>query len=152
MTHAAAGARRNLIILLAVIAILVIVSLVVVFTRGEPELLDESTPEGVVQRYAMAVVDGDDDQAADYLSDSARDQCGTVEGTLSDDLRVTLVSTDQREDSADVRVQISRNTGGAFGSEYSYEEDFRLVQEGDNWLIETVPWELAVCVMVGDVQ
>lgn len=152
MTHASASARRNLIILLSVIAVLVIVSLVVVFTRGEAELLDESTPEGVVQRYSMAVVDGDDEAAADFLSDRARDDCGTIESPTTSDLRVTLISTDIRDDSADVRVQISRHEGGAFGSEYSYEEDFRLVQDGGDWLIESVPWELTVCLMDGDIK
>ncbi|MET0716290.1 MAG: hypothetical protein ABWY23_06200 [Mycetocola sp.] len=149
MTHAAAAARRNLILLLGVIAVLVIVALVVVFTRGEPELLDESTPEGVVQRYSTAVLEGDDDAAMDYLSAGAQEECGTVQNTSADDIRVTLISTDRREDSADVRVQVSRHEGGAFGSEYSYEEDFRLVQEGGDWVIETAPWELAICLMDG---
>jgi hypothetical protein len=152
MTQVSAPARRNLFILLSVIAVLVIVSLIVVFTRGEAELLDESTPEGVVQRYAMAVVDGDDGAAVDYLSDRARDDCGTIESTVTNDLRVTLISTDLRDDSADVRVQISRHEGGAFGSEYSYEEDFRLVQDGGDWRIETAPWELTVCLMDGDIK
>ncbi|WP_411721952.1 hypothetical protein [Mycetocola sp.] len=152
MTHAAAGARRNLVILLSVIAVLVIVSLVVVFTRGEAELLDESTPEGVVQRYSLAVVDGDDDTAVGYLSADVRENCGTVGNFVSDDLRVTLISTELRDDSADVRVQISRHEGGALGSEYSYEENFRLVSDGGEWLIEFVPWELAVCPMDGDIK
>jgi hypothetical protein len=152
MTPAPAPARRNLIILLSVITVLVIVSLVVVFTRGEAELLDESTPEGVVQRYSIAVLDGDNDTAVEHLSFRTQEQCGTVQNTLSDDLRVTLISTDLRDDSADVRVQISRHEGGAFGSEYSYEEDFRLVRDGGDWLIETVPWELTICLMNGEIK
>jgi hypothetical protein len=152
MTHTSASARRNLILLLSVIAVLVIVALVVVFTRGEAELLDESTPEGVVQRYSMAVVDGDDDAAVEYLAASTRDECGTVDNNLPDDLRVTLTSTQLRDDSANVRVQLSRHEGGAFGSEYSYEEDFRLVRDGGDWLIESVPWELSICLMDGEVK
>jgi hypothetical protein len=152
MTHATAGARRNLIVLLSVIAVLVIVALAVVFTRGEPELLDESTPEGVVQRYSTAVLDGDDDAAMGYLSDGAQEECGTVQDTSVDNIRVTLISTDLRDASADVRVQVSRHEGGAFGSEYSYEEDFRLVQEGDDWAIESAPWELAICLMDGEIK
>ncbi|MET0933046.1 MAG: hypothetical protein ABWX56_04995 [Mycetocola sp.] len=143
-------ARRNLVILLSVIAVLVIVSLIVVFTRGDAELLDESTPEGVVQRYSMAVIDGDDDAAVDYLTSAARDQCGTIDNTVSDDVRVTLISTNLRDESADVTVQVSTHEGGAFGSEYSYEEDFRLVRDRGDWLIESAPWSLTVCLQDGE--
>ena len=152
MTQAAAGARRNLLILVAVVAVLVIVALAVVFTRGEPELLDESTPEGVVQRYSTAVLDGDDEAAIGYLSDRARDECGTVQNLHADDSRVTLISTDVRDDTADVRVQISRQESGAFGSEYSYEEDFRLVKDGGDWVIDQAPWDLAICLMDGEAK
>jgi hypothetical protein len=151
MTHAAAGARRHLILLLSAIAVLVIVSLVVVFTRGEPELLDESTPEGVVQRYSIAVVDGDDDTAVGYLSAGARDQCGTVQNHGTENLRVTLISTDLRDDSADVRVRMTRQ-GGLFGEEYPSEDDFKLVRAGDDWALEYVPWELNICLMDGDIK
>lgn len=143
-------ARRNLIILLSVIAALVIVSLIVVFTRGEAELLDESTPEGVVQRYSMAVLDGDDEAATEYLTSEVREQCGTIDNTVSDDMRVTLIASDLRDESADVTVQVSTHEGGAFGSEYSYEEDFRLVREGGDWLIESAPWSLTVCLRDGE--
>lgn len=152
MTTEAAPARRTLIVLLSVIAVLVIVSLVVVFTRGAPELLDESTPEGVVQRYSSAVIEGDEDAALGYLSDEAREQCGSVQNTVDDDFRVTLISTTSRGDSADVTVRISRSDGGPFASEYSYEEDFRLVSSGEDWLVESAPWELTVCSMDGVVE
>ncbi|MET4639661.1 hypothetical protein [Mycetocola sp. 2940] len=142
-------ARRNLIILVSVIAALVLVSLLVVFTRGEAELLDESTPEGVVQRYSMAVLDGDD-AAVDYLASVVQEQCETVDNTVSDDMRVTLIASDLRDESADVTVQISTHEGGAFGSEYSYEEDFRLVREGGDWVIESAPWSLTVCLRDGE--
>ncbi|MET0860122.1 MAG: hypothetical protein ABW091_03745, partial [Microbacterium sp.] len=126
MTTAAPPARRTLIVLLSVIAAFVIVALVVVFTRGAPELLDESTPEGVVQRYTSAVLEGDESTAIGFLSADAKEQCGTVETTITDDARVTLVSTDLHDDSASVTVRITRHDGGPFGSEYGYEDSFRL--------------------------
>ncbi|MET1051121.1 MAG: hypothetical protein ABWX65_00640 [Mycetocola sp.] len=145
MTTATAPARRTLIVLLSVLAALVIIALAVVFTRGEPALLDESTPEGVVQRYTTAVLDGDEDAAMGYLSDEAQGNCGSVESYTSDDLRLTLVTTNLHDDSADVDVLITTGGGGPFGSEYSYEDTFRLVADGDSWRVETTPWELAVC-------
>lgn len=152
MTHdTSAPVRRNLLLLFVAIAVLVIVALAIVFTRGEPEVLDESTPEGVVQRYAAAVLDGDDEEALNWLSDDAREECGTTQSVTSD-LRVALISTDVRENSADVRVQISQNGSGPFGSEYSYEEDVKLTREGGDWRIEVAPWELTICLMDGEIR
>jgi hypothetical protein len=138
---------RTVLAILAAIAALVIVALAVVFTRGQPAALDEGTPAGVVQRYAAAVVAGDEIAAADYLSDSARTACSTVEQAPADNLRVALVSTIERADSADVKVLITvAEPGGPFGSsEYQSEGIFDLVHTGGTWLISHAPWQLTVC-------
>lgn len=138
---------RTLLAILAAIAVLVVVALAVVFTRGEPAPLDASTPAGVVQRYAAAVIDGDETAAAGYLSDAARNTCSAVERSGVDKLRVTLVSTTERADSADVKVLITVfEGGGPFGSsEYQVEDVFDLVKTGDKWLIDNAPWQLTVC-------
>ncbi|WP_251024613.1 hypothetical protein [Arthrobacter sp. ISL-65] len=60
---------RTLISVLAIIAGLVAVALAVVFFRGAPEPLAESTPAGVVQRYAAAVLSSDGAAAARYSTD-----------------------------------------------------------------------------------
>ena len=62
-------------------------------------------------------------------------------------LRVTLVSTTERADSADVRVAITVSNGaGPFGSqEYETEDVFDLVKVGGRWLVETAPWQLTIC-------
>ena len=93
---------RILFAILAALAVLVIVALAVVFSRGDPEPLDAATPAGVVQRYAAAVNDGDEAAAAAYLSDAARNKCSTAGRSGVDKLRVTLVATTERADSADV--------------------------------------------------
>lgn len=126
---------------------LVIVALAVVFTRGDPEPLDAATPDGVVQRYAAAVIDGDEAAAAAYLSDAARNKCSTVGRSGVDKLRVTLVATTERADSADVKVLITVfEAGGPFGSsEYQVEDVFDLAKTGDKWLIDNAPWQLTVC-------
>ena len=43
---------RTLLAIMAAIAVIVIIASAVVFTRGEPAPLAESTPAGVAQRYA----------------------------------------------------------------------------------------------------
>lgn len=148
MTDTPAPKRdRTLIVILSVIGALVVIALIVVFTRGEPEQLDEFTPEGVVQRYAAAVIAGDEEAAKAYLVPELADSCQRIEPGPVQDMRVTLVSSTEREDSADVRVLIVTSyEGGLFGSsEYEEEAVFDLVADGDGWLIESAPWSLSVC-------
>jgi hypothetical protein len=147
MDAAAGKPNRILVIILAIIAVLVVAALAVVFSRGEPALLDESTPQGVVQRYSAAVIDGDETVATAYLTETARTQCVDFQRALTDNLRVTLVSTTERASSADVRVLIVvSNGGGPFGnSEYETEDAFDLVKMDGKWLIGSAPWQLRVC-------
>ena len=52
--------RSTLIALIAgVVLVVVLIALIAVFARGGPTQFDADTPEGVVQRYSQAVVDGD---------------------------------------------------------------------------------------------
>lgn len=143
------GPRRDraLWAIVSVIAALVIVALVVVLTRGGPELLDADTPEGVVQRYSAAVIAGDERGAAEYLSPDVADECDTFDSETTDNLRVTLVSTTQRDDTADVRVLITTiYENGPFGiDEQEFQDDFDLVRIDGEWLIEGVPWPLNIC-------
>lgn len=138
---------RTLLAILAAIAVLVIVALAVVFTRGGPAPIDAATPAGVVQRYSAAVIDGDEGTAATFLSDAARTKCTSGQRPFAENLRVTLVSTTERTDSVDVRVLITVSEGGGpFGSaEYQVEDVFDLVRTGETWLIDNAPWQLTVC-------
>ncbi|PRY69388.1 hypothetical protein B0I08_10260 [Glaciihabitans tibetensis] len=146
---AGVGARpdRTLIAILAVLAVLVVVSLVVVFSRGTPTMHDASTPEGVVQRYSAAIIAADEETAERYVTEAAVERCEEIGRGDTSHLRVVLVSSTERNDSADVRVSIVTSyTGGPFGSnEYEYEDRFALVRSGDTWLIDSAPWQLALC-------
>src|SRR5690606_32090176 len=101
---------RTLLIVLAAVAALVVVALLVVFTRGAPAPIDASTPAGVVQRYTEALLAGDEETARGYLVDG--DECERLESGPLDDVRVTLLSTTERESSADVDVSIVTTAGG----------------------------------------
>lgn len=142
---------RGLVIILSVIAALVLVALVVVFTRGEPALLDSATPEGVVQRYSAAVIDGDEAAAARYLTDGARERCDQFGESVTQSMRITLATTTVRDDTADVRVTIVIGDGGGpfGGSGYSVDEVFDLVKVDGDWLIDSAPWPLTVCPSTG---
>lgn len=137
-----------MVLLLVVIAALVLVSLVVVLTRGTPKPLDASTPAGVVQGYVTAVIGGDEAAAAAFLDPGQDARCKGFESVAPErNIRVALVSTTQRETTADVVVSISyTNVGGPFGSpEYASEESFDLSRTGGRWLISSAPWPLLVC-------
>ena len=115
---------------------------------GGAEPLDASTPAGVVQRYTEDVIDGDEAAAREHLVAEARDGCERLEPGLVDDVRVTLVATTERGDSADVEVSIVTSSGGGLLGPSEYREDatFGLVREASGWAIEAVPWQFAICV------
>lgn len=147
MTDAARKHDRILLVLLGVIALLVVVALAVVFSRGEPEPLDEASPAGVVQRYSSAVIDGDIATADTYLTESARTICrGSFSGEPRP-ARVVLVSTSERDQSATVRVSIvTSSQDGPFGpSEYEMEDVFSLVKADGSWKISQAPYPLMAC-------
>jgi len=141
---------RVLLALVGVVVVLVVVALVVVFTRGEPAPLDEASPAGVVQRYSRAVIDGDFRTAQSYLTEGAKSRCtGTYAGEPRP-ARVVLVSTTERTDSATVRVSIVRSSpGGPFGpSEYETEDAFSLLKVNGRWMIDQPPYPLMACTVV----
>jgi hypothetical protein len=144
---------RTLISVLAIIAGLVAVALAVVFFRGEPEPLAESTPAGVVQRYAAAVFNGDEAATRRYSTDGRYGTgqpdgpCTQVERPALGALRVTLASTVVHAVTAEVHVVLTTSTGsGPFGNpEYETEAVFALERVNGNWLVATAPWQLTIC-------
>jgi hypothetical protein len=143
------AARRDpaLLVVLGVIGVLVLVALIVVFTRGQPAQLDAGTPGGVVQRYSAAVLTGDEELAAEYLTADALAGCDGGSPSITEDIRVTLLGSEERDSSADVRVSIITSyDDGLFGpNEYSSEETFDLVSVDGDWMIDQPPWQLLVC-------
>jgi hypothetical protein len=146
MSDAARRSRTTLIALVSGVVLVVVIALIAVFARGETTQLDAGTPEGVVQRYAQAVVDGDVPTALSHLVPDVADECERVP-PLGDDVRVTLLETTERDDTARVRVLVVRvyDTGPLGADEFESEEVFDLVEVDGEWLIETAPWQLAVC-------
>ena len=127
-----------------------VIALIAVFARGGAAPLDPTTPEGVVQRYSQAVVDGDTKTALTYVVPEVADAC--VDRYVGDeDTRITVLETTERDDTAHVRVLIVTVYGtGPFGAdEYEAESSFDLVKVGGDWLVEVSPWRLAVCDDMG---
>lgn len=138
--------KTLLIALLVGVGVVIVIAIIAVLTRGTPEQLPADTPQGVVQRYAQAVTDGDFATARRYLVSATADACDRVDpGTQ--DRRVTLVGTKETGDTARVDVVITTVTGsGPLGAdEYENDGTFTLVRDGGDWLVDTAPWEFVVC-------
>ncbi|WES64701.1 hypothetical protein P0L94_01200 [Microbacter sp. GSS18] len=146
MTEQSGRSRVVMIALGAGIALVVIIALIAVFARSGPVEYAADTPEGVVQRYAQAVIDGDVDTALGYLPEDVADRCRTIP-TQSVSLRLTLLDTTEGDDFARVDVQVAASYGsGMLGSsEFDYEAEFTLDKADGEWLITRAPWEFAVC-------
>ena len=112
-----------------------------VTTRGEADLLPEDSPEGVVQRFLLALGDKEYREAYGYLS------AGTTNGcTLEDfarqasyqevrDSHMTLEDTQRFDDTAVVTARVAVfDPDIPFGtSEYSYDRTFDLTLEDGQW-------------------
>jgi hypothetical protein len=147
MNAAAGKPDRILITIVAAIALLVGIALAVVFTRGEPEVLDEATPPGVVQRYSTAVIEGDTATANSYLTEAARATCSGYRESGPLPARVVLIATTERDNTALVRVSVvTSSPGGPFGpSEYESEDRFSLAKIDGRWLVDQAPYQLMGC-------
>jgi hypothetical protein len=142
----AARPDRTLIAVLVAVGLLVLLALVVVVVRNaSTATLDATTPEGVVQRYAQAVIDGDDETASGYLV-SQSDECEYY-GESDRELRLALRSTETSGQRSTVRVSVTTSYGGGpfSSSEYTTDEAFQLVKSGDDWMIEETPYEFISC-------
>jgi hypothetical protein len=149
MQEPAARPDRTLIAILSIIGAIVVIALVVVFTRGGPVDVDPTTPEGVVQSYSLAIVDGDYSTARDFLPAELRENCDRADPNTIQGLRMTVISSTINDDTAVVRVSMERGSGDFGGSSYVSEEVFSLVLEGGVWKIESAPWDLTLCYNQG---
>ena len=116
-------------------------------TRSTAEY-DPSSPEGTVQAYVSAVVEGDYDEAGGLLAADSTchvedfDRIGTV-----DQVRVSLVDSQIETDTARVTVAVTTSAGGGpfDTSEYTENHILRLARSGQGWRISGIPWPLYTC-------
>ena len=142
----AGSPNRALVIVLAVVAVVAVAAGVIAANRPVTEY-DRGTPEGVVQAYLAAVVDGDHDEAARFLSEES--PCSAVDldrAHLPDGLRVVLREAEVEADSARVEVDVAQSSGGLFdGSEHTEKHSFRLSRASGTWLVTGRPWPMVEC-------
>jgi hypothetical protein len=132
------------------------IAVALVTTRGGLELLPSDSPEGVVQRYLLAMKDEEYREAYGYLSSDLQRECSYdnfLKGASSTEIReshVTLEDTRNVDDRAQVKVRITVfEPGGPFGaSESSQDWTFHLKLEEGQWRLVSMPempWPLWWC-------
>jgi hypothetical protein len=140
--------NRWLVIFGIVIGILVIVtvSLVLLIKGNEVALLPEDTPEGIVQRYLIAIQEKDYQEAYDYLRFNPAEKIQTYDdwlrmvmpqGSNQATWKATLGKTTQNGNNASVEVIIDTvRPGGPFGNPTSSQQIlFQLSKIDGKWLI-----------------
>ena len=153
------SSSRWLLLMAVAVVVLVVVSLVVTLAgpqRGA-ETFTEDVPEGVVQRFIVAIQEQDFPLAHSYLNEELRDAC-TVEYMrnttqwLTQDreqgLRVALLGKKVLSNGdTQVRVRVTRvNVSPPFGvNEESHDELYVLAQEDSQWRFQAPPWPVGYC-------
>lgn len=141
------SSSRTLLIFGAIIGLLVVVTIILVLTipQGVSPLLPPDTPEGVVQRYILAIEAGDYLTANSYLSLPAVTDGKTpyppllppVGPTGLSDHRVTLgksvISGDQA--TVEVTVEVFQASGPFANPVRSNQVTFFLKRDGGSWKV-----------------
>ncbi len=127
------------------VALLLVAAVVLTFVKS-PQL-DPDSPEGVVQRYLQAVVEGRRSLARSYLSDRLQDECDShFPRYLSRDAyRIEWVDTVVDGSEARVDVLVAEDDLGVFGSYYEFDAGFTLQESADGWRITDQEWPWYGC-------
>lgn len=145
-----------------VVTLAIIIASVIVGVLNRPgnvALLPEGTPGGTVQRYLLAIENGETRQAYDNFSAGLQEKCtfeyfrDTARGfdrTASDDTRDTRISLESErpvDNAIEVQIRITESYVSApFDvNEYSHSEVFLLEQVDGIWQIVDEPWPMYGC-------
>ena len=141
------------------------VTVAFLYRSGELPLLPEGTPEGTVHRFLLAIEQGENRRAYDYLSSQLQETCSyqhlrdstrwfeAKANRNTDDLRVTLEETRPVDDAVEVRVSVTRFhfsppsplSPPLNGGESSYRERFTLEKTDGDWRFVDPPWPMGRC-------
>ena len=137
--------RPNLVlaVVAGLVVLLAVVAGVMAGTR-EPPNLDPSTPDGTAQLLALAVIEGDDEEAVTYLDPALG--CTTPLPEVYRPSRVSLavVDTTITGARATVVLTVTESSGGLLSS-YDHREVIELKADGDRWLATGHPWPIYSC-------
>ncbi|MDR3574245.1 MAG: hypothetical protein P4L50_10300 [Anaerolineaceae bacterium] len=130
------------------IAVVIVAALALFFLRrSEPEYGPETTPEGVVHNYVVALQKGDYNRGLSYLSNTGNkpDIIRFRQGLLNQNQNLSGYSlqigdTQITGDSAIVVVNIMQAGNGLFGGSSDQSQNATLVRESNSWKISAMPY------------
>lgn len=140
-------ARPNVVLLViaGLVAALAVIAAVVAANRTPPGP-DLATPEGVVQEYVVAALDGDQERMATFLDPALGCEAPFPWFNQPRPASLSVVSTRERGPNATVVVEITEGGGGPLpGGSYTHRETFTLVSREGRWLIGGHPWPVYEC-------
>ena len=137
--------RPNLVlaVVAGLVVLLAIVAGILAATREQPAL-DPTTPEGTAQLLALAVIDGDDEEAVSYLDPALGCSAPLPEIYRPTRLSIAVVDTTIDGDRATVVLNVTESSGGLLDS-YDHREVIELKADGDRWLATGHPWPIYAC-------
>lgn len=130
------------------VAVVLVTGAILGALRG-PATLDPDSPEGVVQSYLQAVLDGDYQAAVQHFSEETAERCTVAsfrEAWIDESLTATLEDVRVRDGGAEVRIRFrSVPAPDPLGGDFSFRERFSLVEEAGAWRLTGDPWPLFFC-------
>lgn len=136
--------HRVLVVLLALVAAFAVVGALVANSRQIT--VDPSSPEGVVQSYLRAVIDGDGPRAVEYLEPQSK--CTADDFTryqVTNISEVRLVESDINGSDAKVAVDLEMGGNGLMGDVWRDRQNFALKNIDGQWRISGTPWPMFEC-------
>lgn len=139
------SARPNA-VLAAITGLVVVLAVVagVLTTRREPPTLDASTPEGTVQLFVLAFIEGEDEAAVASLDPDLGCTAPLRDVYRPTRVSLALVSTKTSGQSAQIVLDVTEYEGGPLNS-WSHRETYDLVRADSGWLITGNPWPIYSC-------
>ncbi len=130
------------------IGILILLALGLFFTRQDKrEYVADTTPDGVVHNYVLAVLNKDYQKAYDYLADIENKptyeefRSSFFNGMVNPgDVGVEVGAVDINADEAVVTLAVYYSNTDPFSSRYASEDRALLVEQNGDWKLNSMPY------------
>lgn len=139
-------ATQRILAVIVVFTLVLAAAAAVLSTTRKTEEFSASTPEGVMQLYLRAVIDGRYESAAQYFSNSSECDATDIDRTwIPESVRINLGTTEIEGERAFLDVAVEIYSDGPFDNGYTEKHSYRLAKESGNWRILGIPWPLYSC-------
>jgi hypothetical protein len=131
-----------------IISVVFVIALILAISSGNSvKNMAKGSPEAAVQQYLKAVIEGRNQEAADFFSSNNKCTIYDIDRAyIEQDAQVSLDKTVKSDDkSAIVYVSIQRSGGLLLEDPYTESQTFRMIFENSEWKIDGIPWPLYNC-------